>query len=179
MSDELDELAALRGGFPGYRFKRGQIRGTACYVAESRADADVLRAAARSPAILAAMLAAAAGRPLRLRPQAVAAAYRDQLMTIRQCAEMFGVSRTTIVKFLVDQGIALRRPGDGVDADAVVTAYRDRRLSLQECAARFGISPRRVTTLLDQHGVPRRPAGRPARHRDGMPAGEQAHGQPD
>jgi hypothetical protein len=179
VSDELDELAALRGEFPGYRFKRGQIRGTACYVAEGRADADVLRAAARSPAILAAMLAAAAGRPLRLRPQAVAAAYRDQLMTIRQCAEMFGVSRTTIVKFLVDQGIALRRPGDGVDADAVVTAYRDRRLSLQECAARFGISPRRVTTLLDQHGVPRRPAGRPARHRDGTPAGEQAHGQPD
>lgn len=179
MSDELDELAALRGEFPGYRFKRVQIRGTACYVAEGRADADVLRVAARSPAILAAMLAAAAGRPLRLRPQAVAAAYRDQLMTIRQCAEMFGVSRTTIVKFLVDQGIALRRPGDGVDADAVVTAYRDRRLSLQECAARFGISPRRVTTLLDQHGVPRRPAGRPARHRDGMPAGEQAHGQAD
>ena len=39
-------------------------------------------------------------------------------MTVRQCAEMFGVSRTTIVKFLADQGITLRRPGDGVDADA-------------------------------------------------------------
>jgi hypothetical protein len=69
------------------------------------------------------------------------------------------------VKFLVDQGIALRRTGDGVDEEAVVSAYRDRGLSLQDCALHFGISPRRVTALLDRHGVPRRPAGRPARSR--------------
>lgn len=167
MSDESapDELAALRDEFPGYRFRRQQIRGVACYLAEARGDAEAPRAAARSPVILAAMLAAAAGRPLRLRPQAVAAAYRDRLLTVRQCAEMFGVSRTTIVKFLVDQGIALRRPGDGLDEEAVVSAYRDRGLSLAECGAHFGISPRRVTALLDRHGVPRRPAGRPARSR--------------
>jgi hypothetical protein len=164
VSDESapDELAALRDEFPGYRFRRQQIRGVACYLAEARGDAEAPRAAARSPAILAAMLAAAAGRPLRLRPQAVAAAYRDRLLTVRQCAEMFGVSRTTIVKFLVDQGIVLRRAGDGLDEEAVVSAYRDQRLSLAECGAHFGISPRRVTALLDRHGVPRRPAGRPA-----------------
>lgn len=160
-----DELAALRDEFPGYRFRRQQLRGAACYLAEARGDAEAPRAAARSPAILAAMLAAAVGRPLRLRPQAVAAAYCDRLMTVRQCAEMFGVSRTTIVKFLVDQGITLRRPGDDVDEEAVVTAYRDRGLSLHDCATHFGISPRRVTALLDRHGVPRRPAGRPVRPR--------------
>jgi hypothetical protein len=167
VSDEgaPDELAALRDEFPGYRFRRQQLRGTACYLAEARGDAEAPRAAARSPAILAAMLAAAAGRPLRLRPQAVAAAYCDRLLTVRQCAEMFGVSRTTIVKFLVDQGIVLRRAGDGLDEEAVVGAYRDQGLSLQECGAHFGISPRRVTALLDRHGVPRRPAGRPARSR--------------
>ena len=167
MSDDgaPDELAALRDQFPGYRFRRKAIRGAACYLAEARGDAEAPRAAARSPAILAAMLAAAAGRPLGLRALAVAAAYCDRLMTVRQCAEMFGVSRTTIVKFLVDQGITLRRPGEGVDADAVVTAYRDRGLSLHECAVHFGISPRRITALLDQHGVPRRPAGRPVRRR--------------
>jgi hypothetical protein len=160
-----DELAALRDEFPGYRFRRQQIRGVACYLAEARGDAEAPRAAARSPAILAAMLAAAAGRPLRLRPQAVAAAYCDRLLTVRQCAEMFGVSRTTIVKFLVDQGIVLRRAGDGLDEEAVVSAYRDQGLSLAECGAHFGISPRRVTALLDRHDVPRRPAGRPARSR--------------
>jgi hypothetical protein len=166
-----DELAALRDEFPGYRFRRQQIRGVACYLAEAsgdavaRGDAEAPRAAARSPAVLAAMLAAAAGRPLRLRPQAVAAAYCDRLLTVRQCAEMFGVSRTTIVKLLVDQGIVLRRAGDGLDEEAVVRAYRDDGLSLAECGAHFGISPRRVTALLDRHDVPRRPAGRPARPR--------------
>ena len=173
MSDEgaPDELATLREEFPGYRFRRQQIRGAACYLAEARGDADAPRAAARNPAILAAMLAAAAGLPLRLRPHAVAGAYCDRFLTVRQCAEMFGVSRTTIVKFLVDQGIALRRPGDGLDEEAVVSAYRDQGLSLQECGAHFGISPRRVTALLDRHGVPRRPAGRPARLGRSMPGG--------
>ena len=104
------------------------------------------------------MLAAAAGRPVRLRPAAVAAAYRDQLMTVQQCAAMFGVSRTTIMKFLAAEGVALRRPGNDVDDQAVVTAYRDERLSLHDCAERFGISQRRVAVVLDRHGVPRRPA---------------------
>jgi helix-turn-helix, Psq domain len=171
VSGEPDELTALREAFPGYRFRRKEIRGSPSYLAEAKGGvkgetagaAAAPLAAARSPAILAAMLAAAVGRPLRLRPEAVAAAYRDQLMTVRQCARMFGVSRTTIVKFLSSQGVALRRPGDGVDDEAVVTAYRDQRLSLHECAARFGISQRRVTVVLDKHGVPRRPVGRPAR----------------
>jgi hypothetical protein len=165
------ELAELREAFPGYRFRRKEIRGVPCYLAEAtggagaRGGAEVLMAAAQSPAIVAAMLAAAAGRPLRLRPEAVAAAYRDQLMTVTQCAELFGVSRTTIVKLLTAQGIALRKPGDGVDDEDVVTAYRDHRLSLHETAGRFGISQRRVAAVLDQHGVARRPAGRPAQRR--------------
>jgi hypothetical protein len=183
VSGEPDELAALREAFPGYRFRQKVIRGSPCYLAEAKGKAkgkvkDEAKddaaggaaaplAAARSPAILAAMLAAAVGRPLRLRPEAVAAAYRDQLMTVRQCAQMFGVSRTTIVKFLSSQGVALRRPGDGVDDEAVVTAYRDQRLSLHECAIRFGISQRRVAVVLAKHGVPRRPVGRPARRRQG------------
>ncbi len=50
------------------------------------------------------MLAAAAGRPLRLRPEAVATAYRDRLMTVTQCAQLFGVSRATIVKLLIAAG---------------------------------------------------------------------------
>jgi hypothetical protein len=155
------ELAALREAFPGYRFRRREFRGVPCYLAEARAAADVPLAAARSLAVLADMLAAAAGRPVRLRPAAVAAAYRDRLMTVQQCAAMFGVSRTTIVKFLAAEGVALRRPGDDVDDQAVVTAYRDEGLSLHDCAARFGISQRRVAAVLDRHGVPRRPVGRP------------------
>ena len=116
------------------------------------------------------MLAAAVGRPVRLRPAAVAAAYRDRLMTVQQCAAMFGVSRTTIVKFLAAEGIALRRPGAGVDDRAVAAAYRDEGLSLHECAARFGISQRRVASALDRHGVRRRPAGRPPRPTPGQTA---------
>ncbi len=171
MTGEPDDLAALRDAYPGYRFRRKEIRGVPCYLAEARgateasAAAAAPLAAAQSPAVLAAMLAAAVGRPLRLRPEAVAAAYCDQLMTVTQCAQLFGVSRTTIMKFLIAQGIAVRRPGDGVDEAAVVTAYRDQRLSLQECAGRFGISQRRVAAVLDRHGVARRPAGRPAQRR--------------
>ena len=59
------------------------------------------------------MLAAAAGRPMRLRPEAVAAAYCDRLMTVNQCAALFGVSRTTITKSLLAQGVALRKTGGG------------------------------------------------------------------
>jgi hypothetical protein len=163
VTDEPGELAALRDAFPGYRFRRRDFRGVPTYVAEARRAADAPLAAARSAEILADMLAAAAGRPVRLRPAAVAAAYRDRLMTVQQCAAMFGVSRTTIMKFLAAEGVALRRPGDGVDDQAVVTAYRDEGLSLHDCAARFRISQRRVASVLDRHGVPRRPVGRPPR----------------
>ena len=165
MTDEPGELAALRDAFPGYRFRRRDIRGVPCYLAEARSKeavcVDAPLAAARSPAVLADMLAVAAGRPVRLRPAAVAVAYRDRLMTVQQCAAMFGVSRTTIAKFLAAEGVALRRPGDDVDDQAVVTTYRDEGLSLHDCAARFGISQRRVAVVLDRHGVPRRPVGRP------------------
>jgi len=167
VTDEPGELAALRDAFPGYRFRRRDFRGVPCYLAQARsaevAGAGAPRAAARSPAVLADMLAAAAGRPVRLRPAAVAEAYRDRRLTVTQCAAMFGVSRTTIVKFLAAEQVALRRPGDGVDDQAVVSAYRDERLSLNDCAARFGISPRRVGAVLERHGVPRRPVGRPPR----------------
>jgi len=174
VTDAPGELAALREAFPGYRFRRRDFRGVPCYLAEARgaadapladarAAADAPLAAARSPAVLADMLAAAAGRPVRLRPAAVAEAYRDRRLTVQQCAAIFGVSRTTIVKFLTAEEIALRRPGDGVDDQAVVSAYRDERLGLNDCAARFGISPRRVAAVLERHGVPRRPVGRPPR----------------
>ncbi len=176
MTDEPGELAAqlavLRDAFPGYRFRRRDFHGVPTYVAEARRAADAPLAAARSPEILADMLAAAAGRPVRLRPAAVAAAYRDRLMTVQQCAAMFGVSRTTIMKFLAAEGVALRRPDDGVDDRAVVTAYRDEGLSLHDCAARFGISQRRVAAVLDRHGVPRRPVGRPPRR---LPHASAAH----
>jgi transcriptional regulator with XRE-family HTH domain len=110
------------------------------------------------------MLAAAAGRPVKLRAAAVAAAYRDRRLTLNQCAALFGVSRTTIMKFLAAEGVAVRRPGRNLDERAVAAAYRDERLSLRQCAARFGISERRVAAILDRQGVPRRPVGRPPRH---------------
>ena len=185
-----DELAALRTAYPAYRIGRRVIRGIPCFVAEARpvngpvnspvngpvngpvagpvngpvngpAPPDALLAAAASPAVLAAMLAAALGRPVLLRPEAVAAAYRDRRLTVQQCARLFGVSRTTITKFLASEGIGLRRVGDAVDEAAVVAAYAKEHLSLHQCAARFGISSRRVTAVLDRHGVPRRPVGRP------------------
>jgi lambda repressor-like predicted transcriptional regulator len=164
--DEADELARLRKAFPGYRFRRRNLRGAPCYVAEGGRDAEAPLAAARSAAVLADMLAAALGRAVPVRGEAVAAAYRDRGMTVMQCAAMFGVSRTTIAKILADQQVPLRRPGAGVDEQAVVVAYRDRRMSLHECAARFGISQRRLTAVLDRHGVKRRPAGRPPQHPD-------------
>ena len=117
--------------------------------------------------MLADMLAAAAGRPVRLRAAAVAAAYRDRQLTLKQCAAMFGVSRTTIMKFLAAEGVAVRRPGRDLDERAVAAAYRDERLSLHECAVRFGISERRVAAVLDRQGVPRRPVGRPPRRPPG------------
>jgi hypothetical protein len=166
--DERDELTTLREAFPGYRFRRRSVRGMPCYVAEGGRDAEAPLAAARSPAVLAGMLAAAAGRPVPLRAEAVAAAYRDRRMTVQQCAAMFGVSRTTIAKILAVQQIPVRRPGEGVDDQAVVAAYRDRRMSLHDCAEQFGISQRRVAAVLDRQGVPRRPAGRPARSADAV-----------
>ena len=113
MRAELDEVAALRRMFPGYRIRRRNVRGVACYLAEARSDADAPLAAARSLAVLADMLAAAIGRPMRLRAEAVAAAYCDQAMTVNQCAGLFGVSRATITKSLLAQGVALRKPGGG------------------------------------------------------------------
>jgi DNA-directed RNA polymerase specialized sigma24 family protein len=172
VTDEPDELGTLRLAFPGYRFRRRDFRGAPCYLAEARDAAAVPLAAAQSPEILADMLAAATGRPVRLRPAAVAAAYRDQLMTMKQCAAMFGVSRTTIMKFLAAEGVGLRRPGGDVDDQAVVTAYRDEGLSLQDCARRFGISQRRVAATLERHGVPRRPVGRPPRRLPHAPAAD-------
>ena len=112
--------------------------------------------------MLADMLATAAGRPVPLRSAAVAAAYRDQRLTMQQCAAMFGVSRTTVMKFLAAEGVAPRRPGRDLDEPAVAAAYRD-GLSLRECAARFGISERRIAVTLERQGVPRRPVGRPPR----------------
>ena len=181
------ELAALRTAFAGYRFRRRNFRGVPCYLAEARPEtpasaapsaaapsgaapsaaalpaSDAPLAAARDPAVLADMLAAAAGRPVRLRPAAVVAAYRDRQLTVKQCTAMFGVSRTTIMKFLAAEGVAVRRPGRDLDERAVAAAYRDERLSLHECAVRFGISERHVATILDRQGVPRRPVGRPPR----------------
>ena len=93
----------------------------------------------------------------------MAAAYRDRQLTVKQCATMFGVSRTTIMKFLAAEGVEVRRPGRDLDERAVAAAYRDERLSLRECAMRFGISERRVAAILDRQGVPRRPVGRPPR----------------
>ena len=119
-------------------------------------------AAARSPAVLADMLAVAAGRPVRLRAAAVAAAYRDQRLTMQQCAAMFGVSRTTVMKFLAAEGVTVRRPGRDLDERAVAAAYRD-GASLHECAVRFGASERRIAAALERQGVPRRPVGRPPR----------------
>jgi lambda repressor-like predicted transcriptional regulator len=110
------------------------------------------------------MLAAAAGRPVRLRAAAVAAAYRDRQLTLKQCAAMFGVSRTTIMKFLAAEGVTVRRPGRDLDERAVAAAYRDEGLSLHQCAVRFAISERRVAAVLDRQGVARRPVGRPPRH---------------
>jgi hypothetical protein len=176
VTDDPGELAALRAAFPAYRIRRRNFRGLPCYQAEARpgagtpaaADAllaaDAPLAAARSPAVLADMLAAAAGRPVPLRPSAVVAAYRDRKLTVQQCAVMFGVSRTTITKFLAVEGVPLRRPGRDLDDRAVAAAYRDERLSLHDCAVRFGISERRVAIALDRQGVPRRPVGRPPRH---------------
>jgi AraC-like DNA-binding protein len=100
---------------------------------------------------------------VRLRAAAVAAAYRDRQLTVKQCAAMFGVSRTTIMKFLAAEGVTVRSRARDLDERAVAAAYRDERLSLHDCAARFGISERRVAAVLDRQGVPRRPVGRPPR----------------
>jgi hypothetical protein len=173
VNDAADELAALRRAFPGYRFRRRNFRGGPCYLAEARpraAPAEPVAAvplvAARSPAVLADMLAVAAGRPVRLRPAAVAAAYRDRRMSMQQCAVMFGVSRATIMKFLAAEGVTPRSPGRALDEPAMAAAYRD-GLSLRACAARWGISERRVATVLERQGVPRRPVGRPPRRAAG------------
>ena len=172
VNDDACELAALRQEFPGYRFRRRNFRGVPCYLAEACGPrqaspvpgaalaAEAPLVAARNPAVLADMLAAAAGRPVPLRPAAVAAAYRDQQMTMQQCAVLFGVSRTTIMKFLAAAEVTPRRPGRDLDEPAVAAAYRD-GLSLRECAARFGVSERRVAAVLEHQGVPRRPVGRP------------------
>jgi AraC-like DNA-binding protein len=180
-----NDLAALREAFPGYRFRRRFVRGVPCYLAEAHSTAprpadvppdarpaeargaaasDAPLAAARDPAVLADMLAAAAGRPVRLRASAVATAYRDRQLTLKQCATVFGVSRTTVMKFLAAEGVTVRRPGRDLDEQAVAAAYRDEGLSLHQCAVHFGISERRVAAILDRQGVPRRPVGRPPRH---------------
>lgn len=181
MSDAEDELAALRQAFPGYRFRRRNFRGVPCYLAEARpprrAPAEAPLAAARSPAVLADMLAVASGRPVRLRPAAVAAAYRDRRMTMQQCAALFGVSRSTIMKFLAAEGVAPRRAGRDLDEAAVVAAYRN-GLSLRECAARFGASERRIATVLEHQGVPRRPVGRPPQ-RPARPGPQPSDSQAD
>jgi hypothetical protein len=176
VNDKAGELAALRQAFPGYRFRRRNLGGAPCYLAEARCPrdappsapsgagltAEVPLVAARSPAVLADMLAVAAGRPVRLRPGAVAAAYRDRRLSMQQCAVLFGVSRTTIMKFLAAEGVTPRSPGRDLDETAVAAAYTG-GLSLRECAARFGVSERRVATVLGRRGVPRRPVGRPPR----------------
>jgi Uncharacterised protein family (UPF0175) len=166
VTDQAGDLAALRRAFPGYRFRRRNFRGVPCYQAEAASPrnaplgADAPLVMARSPAVLADMLAVAAGRPVPLRPAAVAAAYRDRRLTMQQCAAMFGVSRTTVMKFLAAEGVPSRRPGRDLDEPAVAAAYRD-GMSLRECAVRFGASERRITAALERQGVPRRPVGRP------------------
>ena len=86
MTGEADELAALREAFPDYRFRRRTSRGVLYYQARARSDTDALLAAARSSAVLADMLAAAAGRPVKLRAAAIAAAYRDRQLTLKRIA---------------------------------------------------------------------------------------------
>jgi hypothetical protein len=90
VTGEPGELAALRDAFPGYRFRRRDFRGVPGYVAEAR------WAALRRPGD-------------DVDDQAVVTAYRDEGLSLHDCAVRFGISQRRVAAVLERHGVP-RRP---------------------------------------------------------------------
>jgi transposase len=94
-------------------------------------------------------------QPLAFSTAALIAAYRDQGLTMRQCADRFGISSATVSRILGRNEVAARgnRCSPAVEK-LVIAAYRDgRRLTLQQCAAAAGVSTTTVTAILRRNGI--------------------------
>lgn len=106
--------------------------------------------------------------PRGLPEQAIVSAYRDERLSVRQCAARFTASTKTIIRVLEQAGVPRRPSGRSsptVDDEQLIAAYVNQGLSVRQCAQRFRISPGAVLRALDRGGVERtrgrRPRSRP------------------
>lgn len=86
---------------------------------------------------------------------ALIAAYRDDGLTLRQCAVRFGISTARVSRILRRNEVITRgnRSSPAVEK-LVIDTYRDpERLTLQQCAATAGVSTTTVTAILRRNGI--------------------------
>ena len=100
----------------------------------------------------------------RLPEQSIVSAYRDERLSVRQCAARFRASTRTIVRVLEQAGVPRRPSGRSsptVDDEQLIAAYVNQGLPVRQCAQRFRISPGAVLRALDRGGVERKRGRRP------------------
>jgi predicted DNA-binding protein YlxM (UPF0122 family) len=94
--------------------------------------------------------------------------YEDELYSLRQIAEIVGVSHQSVHNHLRNAGVRLRYRGGAsrlvvkkpeIEAAVLIGTYVDQRLSVEKVAERLGKSKHAVRKSLQAHGIKlRRPA---------------------
>ena len=90
------------------------------------------------------------------------ALYVDQRLTTRQIGDMFGVSKTSVLRWLRAYGIDRRAPGHGVantgkirpDVETLNRLVHVEHIPLTEIAARYDVSLPAVRQWLARDGIP-------------------------
>lgn len=98
--------------------------------------------------------------------------YVDGGLSIGQLAARYGVSATTVRRWLQDAGVSRRRPGGRSQApsrEELCQLYQAEGLSTTQIGERYGVSQGTAHNWLRAAGVPLRPPGQPTRARTGRP----------
>jgi transposase len=106
--------------------------------------------------------------------------YHDEGLTTAQLAARYGVSATTVRRWLNNAGIARRAAGRGSRApsgEELRHLYQDQGLSSTQIAQRHGVRQATAHGWLRAAGIPLRPAGPPARADPSHPAERPRRGR--
>lgn len=106
-----------------------------------------------------------AGKPfIHLDTDLIKAQYRDQKMTAREIAAIYGVGYKTIIRRLQAAGVEVRSPGPEPhlalrDAEWLRQQYVNLKKTTMAIAKEIGASNHVVATWIHKHGIEMRPTG--------------------
>lgn len=91
---------------------------------------------------------------IRIDEHGLITAYRDDGLSLRECAQKFSISTGTAARVLARHRIPQRpRPRSADHDEAIISACRDEDLSLKECARKLGIDYETARRALRRHGI--------------------------